>query len=134
MTLNTSNPFDYPIIDLNLLGSEFDLFALREGIRSVRRFMTSPSFDGFVISTTVNMTTDDELDEYIKAHVGGSLHAVGTAMMSPKASDWGVVDPDLRVKGVEGLRVVDASILVSLTDSCLPKEFTDFLVFLPFPS
>ena len=117
VTLNSSIPFDHPIINLNLLGSEFDLFTLREGIRSVRQFMTSPSFDGFVISTTVNMTTDDELDEYIKETVGTAFHPVGTAMMSPKDSDWGVVDPDLRVKGVNGLRVVDASIFVSPNDS-----------------
>ncbi|KAK1226089.1 hypothetical protein PQX77_010956 [Marasmius sp. AFHP31] len=110
VTLNTSNPFDHPIINLNLVGSEFDLFALREGIRSVRRFMTSPAFDGFVLSTPVNMTTDEELDEYIKANVRASFHPVGTVMMSSKDSDRGVLDPDLRVKGVEGLRVIDSSI------------------------
>ncbi|KAK1235690.1 hypothetical protein PQX77_001061 [Marasmius sp. AFHP31] len=114
VTLNTSNPFDHPIINFNFLDSEFDLFALREGIRSVRRFMTSPMFDGFIVSTPVNMTTDEELEEYIKAKVTGALHPVGTVMMTAKGSDWGVVDPDLRVKGVEGLRVVDSSIFVSL--------------------
>ncbi|KAL0564556.1 hypothetical protein V5O48_017489 [Marasmius crinis-equi] len=114
VTLNTSNPFDHPIINLNLVGSEFDLFALREGIRSIRRFMTSPSFtaDGFVVSSPLNATTDKELDTYIKASVQGALHPVGTAMMTSKDADWGVVDPDLRVKGVVGLRVVDASIFV----------------------
>ncbi|KAL0567275.1 hypothetical protein V5O48_014718 [Marasmius crinis-equi] len=113
VTLNTSNPFDHPIINLNLLGSEFDIFALREAIRSVRQFMTSPSFtdDGFVISTPVNGTTDEELEEYMISNVAGAYHLVGTAMMTRKGEDWGVVDPDLKVKGVEGLRVVDASIL-----------------------
>ncbi|KAL0072247.1 hypothetical protein AAF712_000007 [Marasmius tenuissimus] len=110
VTLNTSNPFDHPIINLNLLGSEFDIFALREGIRSVRQFMTSPTFDSFVISTPVNMTSDEEIDEYIKVNVGGALHPVGTVMMTSKDSSWGVVDPDLRVKGVKGLRVIDSSI------------------------
>ncbi|KAK1235691.1 hypothetical protein PQX77_001062 [Marasmius sp. AFHP31] len=110
VTLNTSNPFDHPIINFNFLDSEFDLFALREGIRSVRQFMTSPTFDGFIVSTPVNMTTDEELDEYIKAGVSGALHPVGTVVMTSKDSNWGVLDPDLRVKGVEGLRVVDSSI------------------------
>jgi len=40
-------------------------------------------------------------------------HAVGTASMSPKGASWGVVDPDLTVKKVQGLRIVDASVLAS---------------------
>ncbi|KAF9266699.1 pyranose dehydrogenase [Marasmius fiardii PR-910] len=113
ITLNTLNPFDHPLINYNFFDSEFDLFALREGIRSARRFMSHPSFDGFVISETgsAKATTDDELDELIKATVQGALHPIGTAMMSPRGADWGVVDPDLRVKGVDRLRVVDASVL-----------------------
>ncbi|KAL0572694.1 hypothetical protein V5O48_009268 [Marasmius crinis-equi] len=113
VTLNTSNPFDHPIINLNLVGSEFDLFALREAIRSARQFMTSPTFtvDGFIVSTLANGTTDDELNDYIIANVAVAGHPVGTASMTPKDAEWGVVDPDLRVKGVVGLRVVDASVL-----------------------
>ncbi|KAF9264085.1 pyranose dehydrogenase [Marasmius fiardii PR-910] len=111
VTLNTSDPFDYPTINLNLLSTEFDLFALREGIRNVRRFMSSPAFDGFIVSSTVNATTDEELDEYIRTNVLGGAHLTGTAMMSPRNADWGVVDPDLRMKGVEGVRIVDASVL-----------------------
>ncbi|KAJ7589137.1 alcohol oxidase [Mycena floridula] len=111
ITLNSSNPLDQPIIDPNLLSSDFDLFVLREAIRSARRFMASKAWDGYVLASQLNATTDEELDEYFRANAAASDHPVGTAAMSARDSGWGVVDPDLRVKGVEGLRVVDASVL-----------------------
>ncbi|KAL0568661.1 hypothetical protein V5O48_013324 [Marasmius crinis-equi] len=111
ITLNSSDPFDHPIIDLNLVNSDFDLFAFRDALRRIDRFMHSSSFDGFVISSTINATTDEELDFYIKSQVRPAGHLVGTASMSAKGASWGVVDPNLRVKGVKGLRVVDASVL-----------------------
>ncbi|KAL0581937.1 hypothetical protein V5O48_000167 [Marasmius crinis-equi] len=111
ITLNSSDPFDHPTINLNLVTAEFDLYVLRDGLRRINRFMTSPLFEGFVISSAINATMDDELDLYIKQNVGSSYHPVGTASMSAKDASWGVVDPDLRVKGVRGLRVVDASVL-----------------------
>ncbi|THU97770.1 alcohol oxidase [Dendrothele bispora CBS 962.96] len=111
LTLNTSNLLDHPLINLNLLSSEFDMFAMREGVRSVRRLMEAPPFQGFILQSTINATTDEELDEYIRENVVAGLHPVGTASMSPKGADWGVVDPDLKLKGAEGIRVVDASVL-----------------------
>ncbi|KAJ7586283.1 hypothetical protein C8J56DRAFT_1165363 [Mycena floridula] len=111
ITLNSSSPLDHPIIDLNLLGSDFDLFVLRESIRSARRFMASKAWDGYVLSSQLNATTDEELDAHLHETAKTPNHAVGTASMSARGSGWGVVDPDLRVKGVNGLRVVDASIL-----------------------
>jgi choline dehydrogenase len=47
------------------------------------------------------------------------FHPTGTAAMSPKGAHWGVVDPDLKVKGVEGLRIVDGSVLVSWLPSII---------------
>ncbi|KAL0573358.1 hypothetical protein V5O48_008601 [Marasmius crinis-equi] len=114
ITLNTSNPFDHPIIDLNLLGSEFDFFALREAVLSALKFFSSSTFtaDGFIVTIPVNGTNEEELDEFIKQRASSGAHPVGTAMMTPEDADWGVVGPDLRVKGVDGLRVVDASIFL----------------------
>ncbi|KAK7040117.1 hypothetical protein VNI00_009922 [Paramarasmius palmivorus] len=110
VTINSTNPLDAPLVDLNLLTTDFDMFTLREGFRFASRFLSSSAWDGFIISAPTNATTDDELDEYIRDHASGFFHPVGTVAMSPRGADWGVVDPDLRVKGVSGLRVVDSSV------------------------
>lgn len=60
-------------------------------------------------------STNEEVEAAIRGVVASNVHPVGTAAMSRKGAEWGVVDPDLKVKGVEGLRVVDASVMVSLT-------------------
>nr|GAT44749.1 aryl-alcohol oxidase-like protein [Mycena chlorophos] len=55
--------------------------------------------------------SDEDIEAYVRANAVPNGHLVGTASMSPVGASWGVVDPDLRVKGVEGLRVVDSSVL-----------------------
>lgn len=64
-----------------------------------------------------NITTDDELDTFIRSQASAYLHGVGSLSMSPHDAGWGAVDPDFRVKRVKGLRVVDASVIVSMVDS-----------------
>ncbi|KAF8164484.1 aryl-alcohol oxidase [Mycena galopus ATCC 62051] len=91
ITINTNNPFDPPVIDLGLLQNDLDIFTIREGIKQ-------------------NVTTA-ALDEIIRNSAGVGLHMVGSAAMSPRDAIWGVVNPDLLVKGVDGLRIVDASVL-----------------------
>ncbi|GLB38730.1 putative aryl-alcohol oxidase [Lyophyllum shimeji] len=107
--INSTNPFDPPVINPNLLDSDFDLFVMREAIRSARRFAQAPVFSDYVISLVDTAVTDAELDEFIRSTAITVSHCVGTASMSPKGADWGVLDPDLRVKKVAGLRVVDSS-------------------------
>ncbi|KAJ7579827.1 alcohol oxidase [Mycena floridula] len=111
--LNSSNPFDPPIINPNLLDSDFDMFVIREGLRGAQRFFTAKAWDGYVIAPLINATTstDDELDTYIRSSGGPEFHGVASASMTAKDAGYGVVDPDLKVKGVTGLRIVDASIL-----------------------
>lgn len=60
-----------------------------------------------------NATTDPDLDGVVRAVAGTTSHIVGTVAMSAREAPYGVVDPDLRVKGTRGLRVIDASVLVS---------------------
>jgi choline dehydrogenase-like flavoprotein len=69
---------------------------------------------------SVGAVSDDELDAFIAGNFATTWHPASTAKMSPKGADYGVVDPDLKVKGIRGLRIVDASVMVSL------KSFSSF--------
>ncbi|KAF7357759.1 L-sorbose 1-dehydrogenase [Mycena venus] len=116
VTINSSNPFADPIIDPNFLGSEIDFFIMREALKSAFRFAAAPAWRNYIISPfgVSSTSTDAELDDYIRENAGAGLHAVGTAKMSPKGATWGVVDPDLSVKGLRGLRIVDLSVAPSI--------------------
>ncbi|KAL0577509.1 hypothetical protein V5O48_004495 [Marasmius crinis-equi] len=110
VTLNSTDPFAQPNINPNFFDSDFDLFAMKEAVKLARDFVSSPAWDDYIISATNNATTDTELELLVRNSSVPIYHPVSTAAMSPKGASWGVVDPDLRVKGVEGIRVVDASI------------------------
>ncbi|CAK5270686.1 unnamed protein product [Mycena citricolor] len=75
----------------------------------------APAFSDYVITQLgYNATaTDADLDTFIQEQVGSIFHPVGTAAMTKRGADYGVVDPDLLVKGLKALRVVDLSVLVS---------------------
>jgi len=114
LTLKSSNPFDQPNINPNLLGSEFDLFVMAQAVTAARNFVKAKAWDGYVIREFEDLaaaTTDAKLKAYIQAGSGTVFHPVGTASMSPKGAPFGVVDPDLLAKGISGLRIADASIL-----------------------
>ncbi|KAJ7733598.1 aryl-alcohol oxidase precursor [Mycena olivaceomarginata] len=113
ITLNSTDPFDPPVINPNLLGSELDLLIMREAVRSAQRFVAAPTLADYILSPfSLNDTASDtEVDAYIHDHATTLDHPVGTAAMSASDADYGVVDPDLTVKGVGGLRIVDASVL-----------------------
>jgi choline dehydrogenase-like flavoprotein len=117
ITINSSNPLDYPIIDPNYLATEFDKTIMREAIRSAQTYLKASAFEGYIIKPWDqfgNRTSDEELDEYIQLVAGTALHPTSTAAMSAEDADYGVVNPDLLVKKTSGLRIVDASVLVSM--------------------
>ncbi|KAK7464989.1 hypothetical protein VKT23_006198 [Stygiomarasmius scandens] len=111
VSLNSSDPLEDPVINPNLLGSDFDMFTMRAAVLSARHFLTAPAWSDYVLSPLVNATTDEELDTFIRNNTRTIFHPVGTAAMTPIDAGYGVVNPDLKVKGVENLRIVDASIL-----------------------
>lgn len=99
---------------------------MREGIRSARRFAAAPAWADYIAAPTNNATTDADLDAFIRGSASSFFHPVGTAGMSPRGADYGVVDPDLKVKGVRGLRIIDASVLVGLTSGVDPNNDAKF--------
>ncbi|KAK7052423.1 pyranose dehydrogenase 1, partial [Favolaschia claudopus] len=115
ITLASSNPFDAPLIDPGLFNDEYDLLAMVVAIKKAVKFVSAKTWEGFVIRPLDNLaealTSDEAMEDYIRQTVVNALHPVGTAAMSPRNARWGVVDPDLLVKGATGIRVIDASVM-----------------------
>lgn len=87
-------------------------------MKAARRFLTASTWKDYVIApfgTGANLTSDADFEAFIKQNTGSVFHPTGTAAIAPKNAKpgVGVVNSDLTVKGVSGLRVVDASVLVS---------------------
>ncbi|KAJ7874999.1 glucose dehydrogenase short protein [Mycena olivaceomarginata] len=119
VTIESNNPFDPPLIDVGMLTTDFDIFTIRESIKRAYRFVQAPTWKDYIISPIVdllNMSTD-ALDEYIRNNAGFSSHLVSTAAMSAADASYGVVNPDLLVKGVTRLSIIDASILPFTTSA-----------------
>ncbi|RDX45571.1 alcohol oxidase [Lentinus brumalis] len=119
VTLASADPFDPPLIDPNFLNTTFDIYALRTAIRAAARFLSAPTWEGFITGQAgpfadVDLSSDDAVDTWARAQVSTIWHPVGTARMGACGDETSVVDPDLRVKGVEGVRVVDASVFPTI--------------------
>ena len=109
-----ANPLSPPRIDPKFLSDERDAALLLAGAKATRRIMEAPAFDAWRADElySANARTDDEIMAEIRARADTIYHPVGTCRMG--ADEEAVVDPRLRVRGVEGLRVVDASVMPRL--------------------
>ncbi|KAJ3569077.1 hypothetical protein NP233_g5293 [Leucocoprinus birnbaumii] len=117
VTLDPSNPTGPPLINPGFLNSDFDFEVMKYAVRSAQRFVAGPAWSDYIVApypgsnNTTMVGTDAQLGEYIRENTDTIWHPVATASMSPVGADWGVVDPDLRVKGISGLRIADLSVL-----------------------
>ncbi|KAF8919539.1 hypothetical protein CPB85DRAFT_1212534 [Mucidula mucida] len=114
LKLADTDPFGKPLINPNFLSTEWDAFALRESVKTIQRFTAASPWEDYVIGPYgdfASATDDAGIDTYMRNNAATFFHPISTAMMSPKSASWGVVDPNLKVKKVEGLRVVDGSVL-----------------------
>jgi choline dehydrogenase-like flavoprotein len=115
VTLRSSDPAQLPRIAPNYMTDPYDLERLVEGYLIGQEIMAQPAFSTYVAAqhypgrTFVDRT---ELGEYLKRNARAALHPVGTCKMGSDAMS--VVDPQLRVRGIENLRVADASIMPNI--------------------
>jgi choline dehydrogenase len=112
VTLRSTDPMQKPIIRHNFLSVPGDLETMRRGIRIARDIYRQRSLTELVADEVLpgrHVQSDSELDDYIRATAGLLYHPVGTCRMGNDAD--AVVDADLRVNGLAGLRVVDASVM-----------------------
>jgi choline dehydrogenase-like flavoprotein len=113
--LENADPMRAPLIDPNFLGEEEDLEAMVAGFKTTRRLMEAPALRPLQKKdlVTLEVKTDDDIRALLRARVDTVYHPVGTCKMGVD-DPLAVVDPKLRVHGLEGLRVVDASIMPTL--------------------
>jgi choline dehydrogenase-like flavoprotein len=103
------------IIDFNFLSSPDDAKVLVEGLKLARRILADSQFDeirGEEMLPGKAVQTDEQLMDYVRDYGATVFHPVGTCKMG--VDDMSVVTPELKVQGIEGLRVVDASIMPTL--------------------
>jgi 4-pyridoxate dehydrogenase len=113
--LASADPSAAPLIHQNFLASPKDWASLRAGFRVARDLAAQPAMQPFVGAEFLpgpNCQSDDEIDEHIRRTSITVHHPAGTCRMGADAGS--VVDPELRVRGVAGLRVVDASVMPDL--------------------
>jgi choline dehydrogenase-like flavoprotein len=105
-----------PIIDPRFFSESADMDLLIRGFKLVRRIMRAPALDPYrktEIRPGDDIQSDDQIADYIRNFAATIFHPVGTCKMGE--GDGTVVDDELRVHGLEGLRVVDASIMPTIT-------------------
>ena len=114
--LADSDPTSMPLINPNFVGDERDLKAAVESVRAIRKVMAQPSLADVIVEELEpgpNLQSDAEIGDWVKSAVTTMFHPVGTCRMG--SDERAVVDARLRVRGVDGLRVIDASIMPNIT-------------------
>ncbi len=120
--VRSGDPFEAPVIQPNYLAAESDRRVLLAGMKLARRLLSSkalaPYYDHEVFPGA-KVQSDDELMEAAKQRGTTTFHLMGTCRMGPESDPTAVLDDQLRVRGVEGLRVVDASIMPTMPSANL---------------
>ena len=115
--LRSADPFDDPTIFANYLAAEEDRRAMREGVKIAREAAHQAALDpyrGEEFAPGKDVKTDADIDAWIKRTGETIYHPVGTCRMGAAGDPLAVVDGELKVQGISGLRVIDASVMPTL--------------------
>jgi choline dehydrogenase len=110
------DPLQYPAIRPNYLSAPSDLRVLKSGFEQTRKIFAQPAMAPYTVEETVpgpGVQTDEQFAEFAKKNGTNVFHPVGTCKMG--TDPMAVVDPRLKVVGLEGLRVIDASVMPCVT-------------------
>jgi choline dehydrogenase len=116
--LRSRDPLDKPRIFFNYLSHPDDREEMRASVRLTREIFAQPAFApyrGREIQPGADIVTDEQIDAFVAAKVESAYHPSCTCKMGDPADPMAVVDPETRVIGVEGLRVVDSAIMPHVT-------------------
>ncbi len=116
--IRSADPFDQPHITPRYLSVERDRRTMVEGIKMLREIHAQPSFRGLWDQEVVpgaDLRSDDDILDAIRNGGGTVFHPVGSCRMGNDSR--AVVDPQLRVQGIDGLRVIDASVMPKITSA-----------------
>ncbi len=117
VTLRSADPFDSPRVQPNYLSDERDRRTLIDGVRLARRLLQTPELARYVQTEAMpgaDKVSDDELLAFIRQYGVSSYHLNGTARMGRADDTMAVVDEQLRVKGLQGLRIADSSVMPTI--------------------
>lgn len=120
--LTSADPAAAPGIRFNYMSHPDDWAEFRACVRLTRKIFDQPAFAdyrGDEIQPGAGIQTDEQIDAFIREHAESAYHPCGTARMGAASDPMAVVDPDLKVIGVEGLRVADSSIFPRVTNGNL---------------
>jgi len=120
--IKSADPFEHPVIQPNYLAAESDRHVLLAGMKLARRLLASRPLSQYYEREEfpgANVQSDDELLSAAKQRGTTTFHLMGTCRMAPDGDPTAVVDDQLRVRGVQGLRIVDASIMPTMPSANL---------------
>ena len=116
--LRTADPADKPLIRFNYMSHRDDWTEMRACVRLTREIFRQPSlapFAGRELQPGADIVTDEAIDAFVRDHVESAYHPSCTCKIGGRDDRRAVVDPELKVRGIGGLRVVDSSVMPSVT-------------------